>query len=287
MTQMLSYAAEAYELQQLRSAADSSVRLYKIALRWFDRFLGHPATMDDLNDQTFAKFCRWRRSSVAAATVNRDLVTLLSLWRWCHRNSLCPRWPNVPLEPLPERTPIAWTREEFSRLFAAAQKVPGTLGDVPANVWWPALLLTLFDTGERVGAVLQLTWNDVDLRQGWIRFRAETRKGRGSDSMARVAPDTRRWLRKLERARGTVFLWPLSRTHLWTHYGRLLMKAGLPDDRLHKFHCVRKTTASHLEAAGGNATDALRHSSRRITLVYLDPRICQPPQPVDRLWRPE
>ena len=37
---------------------------------------------------------------------------------------------------------------------------------------------------------------------------------------------------------------------------------------------MRRTFASHLEAAGGNATDALQHSSRAVTeKSYLDLRV--------------
>lgn len=284
---LLSEASELYAVKQLRCASESSLRLWAIALRWFDRFLGRAATLDDLNDLTVAKFCQWRRQRVSAATVNRDLGTLLALWRWCHKTGLCSRWPNVEIERVPRRTPIAWTQEEFCRLFQAAKDQDGAIGEIPAGRWWPSLLLVLFDSGERIGAVLRLRWDDVDLRGRWIVFRAETRKGRAEDSAVRIARDTQSWLRRIERTAGLVFPWPYSQTYVWHRYGDLLRSAGLPNDRRRKFHCVRRTTASHLEAAGGNATDALRHSSRRITQVYLDPRICRPPQAVDRLWRPE
>ena len=43
---------------------------------------------------------------------------------------------------------------------------------------------------------------------------------------------------------------------------------------------MRRSFASHLEAAGGNATDALQHSSRRVTKEsYLDERIVKSEAP--------
>jgi integrase len=64
------------------------------------------------------------------------------------------------------------------------------------------------------------------------------------------------------------------------------LAAGLPDTREYKFHVLRKSVASHYEAAGGNATDLLKHSSRKVTLTYLDPRVVRPAAPVDLLFRP-
>jgi hypothetical protein len=44
--------------------------------------------------------------------------------------------------------------------------------------------------------------------------------------------------------------------------------------------------ASHAEAAGMNATELLHHSTRKVTLAYLDPRIVKRPQAADVLFRP-
>lgn len=286
---LVSDVASEYRLKFLRSASTDSIRLWNIALRMFDRFLGRPAILDDLNDMTVAEFCVWRRAAgVSGGTVNRDLGSLLALWRWSHKVGYLHRWPDVELERVPARTPVAWTRDEFNRLIAAARDQPGLVGTAPAGLWWSTLLLVLFDTGERVNAVLRLRWNDVDITRRWVIFAAENRKGQASDSVARIASDTAAQLRRLRRCGGPmVFNWPKYPTYLWACYGRLLADAGLPNDRRRKFHCVRKTTASHLAAAGGNATEALRHSSTRITKLYLDPKITKPEQPIDRLWRPE
>ena len=150
------------------------------------------------------------------------------------------------------------------------------------------MLLVLFDSAERIRAVLSLEWDQVDVDGGWILFRAESRKGQRADSICRIAPDTQQAMANLRKyAEPKPFDWPFCDKYIWVRYGKLLKRAGLPNDRHRKFHCVRRTTASHLEAAGGNATDALRHSSRRVTMAYLDPRIVQPSQPIDLLWRPD
>lgn len=50
------------------------------------------------------------------------------------------------------------------------------------------------------------------------------------------------------------------------------------------FHALRKSHASYLEAAGGDATESLGHSNRRLTqTVYLDASICGDKQWADLL----
>jgi hypothetical protein len=48
---------------------------------------------------------------------------------------------------------------------------------------------------------------------------------------------------------------------------------------------MRRTFASHLEAAGGSETKALKHTDRRVTEEsYLDPRIAETHQENERLF---
>lgn len=284
---LLSGLAKKYRLRKLGSASQSSLQTWEIAFRMFDRHLGREATIDDLDDDVFCEFIEWRRESVSAATVNRDLVSLLACWRWGHRIGLIPRWPQVTLQKVPTRTPIAWTEAEFNQLLATARTWQGDVGSAPGAIWWPALLLVLFDSGERITACLSLQWSNLSLDSGWARFLAETRKGQREDSLLRLHPETCDAVAPLRRyCNEYVFDWPYGKKYIWLKYGKLLEAAGLPNDRSRKFHCIRKTTASYVEAAGGNATLALRHSNRTTTLAYLDPRIVTPPQSVDYLWRP-
>lgn len=277
-----------YQPRQLRSASPATLRLWKIALRHFDRFLRRPATTSDLNDNTVSRFVTWRLQDVSAATANKDLASILALWRFLHRHRKVKQYPSVQLEREPKRIPTAWTREEFDKLFAAACRCPGMIDHVPARIWWPTLLLVLLDSAERISAVLSLRWDDVDLSSRWIVFPAETRKARDADSAVAIADDTLGRLHELRKfgSRPKVFPWPYHRTYLWHKYGILLESAGLPNDRKRKFHAIRRTVASHVEAAGGNATEILRHASRTNTLAYLDPRIVTPQQAKDLMWRP-
>ena len=73
---------------------------------------------------------------------------------------------------------------------------------------------------------------------------------------------------------------------LFKRYEGILRRAGLAHGRRDKFHKLRRTTASNFEAAGGNATDLLKHSARSVTLAYLAPTIVKPKQVADLVALP-
>ena len=62
-----------------------------------------------------------------------------------------------------------------------------------------------------------------------------------------------------------MFHWPSNYLYIWKIYGKILEAAGLPNNRRTKLHKIRRTVATYYEAAGGNATQLLGHSSRKIT----------------------
>lgn len=276
-----------YEPLALRTRRPNTKRLYKTTLRTFDKFLGRNATLDDLNDETVSKYADWRKGHVHARSVNKDLFNLLAIWRWCNRKGLVDTWPDVQLEQPPKRTPVAWSEKQIKKLFAHTLTLPGRVGQVRANLWWPALLLVAWDSAERILAIMELTWERVDLDTGWVRFAAEHRKGGVADSSVKLSKDTVAALKKIRRGDGTglVFDWPYSWPYLWQRLGKIQRDAGLPADAQSKFHRIRRTVASFAEAAGANATAMLRHSKREITESYLDPKIVKRQQPADVLFR--
>jgi integrase len=277
---------ERYEPTALRTRQPNTKRLYKTTLRSFDKFLKRAATLDDLNDETVSKYAVWRGKQVCQYSINKDLYNLLAFWRWCNRKGLVDTWPDVQLEKPPRRTPVAWTEAELQKLYSTMTTLSGRVGRHRAKDWWSALLLLAWDSGERISAIMALTWDRVDLDTRWVRFRAEERKGGREDSAVRLSTDAVKALRKIRGdGVGDVFPWPFSFTYLWRELSRIQKLAGLPTDAKSKFHRIRRTVASFAEAAGANATAMLRHSKREITEAYIDPRIVKRQQPSDVLFR--
>lgn len=286
-TSLRTFYCEVYEPLALRSRRKNTKRLYGNTLNSFERFLGRTPRLSDLTDATVSRFAAARvEAGRSKFTVNKDLFNLLAIWRWAHRKSYVKHWPDVLLEKTPTKAPIALLREELAALDAACRAERDPIGHFRGCDFWHALMLLIWDTGERINAVMELQWSQLDLRHKWVRFAADDRKGGTADNQLPIADDTAQALGKLTPHEGKVFKWPYSPTYIYRRYERILKRAGLPTGRLYKFHCLRKSTASHYEAAGGNATELLGHSTRKVTLAYLDKRIISPRSAVELLFRP-
>lgn len=288
MQKLLDFFETVYDPLRLRGKSELTRHHYRVQIRHFHRYLRRAPTLADLTDDGVARFLSWFRKGRSPATVNKARNCLLAMWRLAARKTLVAVWPDVAPEPEPERVPRAWMPEELTKLFGACQLEEGEVGGVPAAKWFRCIHLCMWDTAERVHAVMALRWSDVDLANGWVIVPAEARKGKHRDKAFSLHPDTVAALREIqEPRRELVFPWPFDVSYLYVRYKKLLRRAGLPTDRKSKFHRMRKSAASYMEAAGGNATDFLDHSSRDTTKAYLDPRICHRQQASSLLFRPD
>lgn len=258
----------------LRALSDKSVKNYESTLKAFGLFLGREPTLDDLDELTVARYLSHRGKERAIATAAKDRAQLRALHEFAARRKLCDHWPQYPPVRVPERVPQAWLSSEMQRLLDAARGETRAVGDIPGNLFWPALILLAYDSAERATALLSLRWRDVRGRH--VCFVAETRKGGRRDVLREIGEDTADALEEIRMGRGgddLVFPWPQSYTYVWRRLDGILKRAGLPHGRRDKFHKIRRTTASFYAAAGGSAQMLLDHSSPAVTRKYLDPRI--------------
>lgn len=270
----------------LRGRSERTIKLYLITLRAFEKYLGRPPLLADLTDDTVSRYLSWYRARPRSPlTTNRERNNLLAIWRFAARKGHLSHWPDVKREIEPHRVPRAWTEDEMQRLIRACAQEPGDVAGIPAGDWWVCLHHVAWDSGERISALMDATWDCIDFG-GWLHVPAEARKGKRADRIYRLSPDTLIWLKRiLKPKRLLVFPWALNRSYLWKRYEPILERAGLPTDRLSKFHRIRRSVASHYEARGGNATELLGHSARRVTESYLDPRIVGEKHAADVLFR--
>lgn len=285
-SQLVDFFRDHYSLICLVGPSPNTLRLHELSIRRFHDTLGRSPRLADFTQENLARFCAIRRRTHPPTTVNREAGKLVAQWRAACRKGILGVWPDHKPEREPERIPMAWTQEEINRLFASAYKERRAVGDVPGHVWWPGLFFTLWDSGERVGPMRKLLWADLD-SNGWLVVRAEYRKGRTRDRAYQLHPQTMEALAAIRQYSKTmIFAWPLSDTYIYRRLEEILERAGLPTDRKSKFHRIRKSHASHAEAAGMNATELLDHSSRKVTQAYLDPRIVTRKHATDVLFRP-
>jgi integrase len=146
--------------------------------------------------------------------------------------------------------------------------------------WWRALLVTLWATGMRIGAVLSLRWEDVDLDAGTAISRAKHNKAK-KDQRVHIAAVVN-WLRPLKGFDPRVFPWDWDKTALYTHFRKLQEAAGVhlhcPGDHEHTpachvygFHDFRRAhaTFNYGRVSDRDLQQQMGHASFSTTQRYI------------------
>jgi integrase len=266
---------EIYRSKQLRFKSDNTVRLYRHTLKSFSLTLGRTPTIHDLDSDIIELHMeRIIRKGGSPASANKDRGQLLALWRFAAAKRIVEQWPTIAMMKEPEIVPMGWLADEAQSLLKACNAAPGYVATVPAKLWWAGVVSVLLDTGERIGAIRPLKKHH--LQGGYLLVPAVFRKGQRRDRLYSLQPETVELLKKVcgsNREDDQMFPWDRSDTYIYRRYNAILKAAGLPTDRRSKFHRLRRTVASAVTAAGGDATAALDHASPKTTKKYLDPRI--------------
>lgn len=263
-----------YRPLRLRGRAENTTRLYKATIAAFGRFLGRDPLLADAADElTLARYLEERAKSHSPYTAEKERTQLMAMARLANERRMIPAMPTCPPSVLPDRIPQAWSVEELERLFAAAARAPGYIGKIPAADYFTTMLSVCWESGERIGALLEAT--PADYRRPDLVIRAEARKGRRRGRSYPLSPETcDRIERLLSYGGDRIFPWPHTKTYLWDKLKKTILEpAGLAAKRI-GFHQVRRSAISHIYAAGADPVAFAGHASPSTTKRwYLDPRM--------------
>lgn len=266
----------------LHNLKPRTVVLFGHSIDRFRDFLGREPELSDLDDLQVSRFLRWRavtphRGRVCSpASVRKDMAHLVSLWNAAARKKLVDQFPDLPrnIVRVPHHQPQAYTVEEISAMVREARRRTGYIGTVPAAWLWPTLLMSAYYTGERIGAHLEVRWEQVDSSRHTITFLSEHRKGLGRTITRAITPQLSAWLEKGRRGPSEL-VWPwIEHRHMGSIFPRLRYICERAGVKAKGFHSIRKAAGSYVHAAGGNSTDFLTHRDSKTTRDhYLDPKI--------------
>jgi integrase len=274
-------------LELSREAIHQMTVTIRVTERWANRAL----SIHELDETLVRAFLVDYRREHAAATTNSKRCHLLALWQCAFDEdvvSLPPRRRKIRRAKPRPQIPEAWQVSEVARVIAEAKRDTRPIADLPAGLWWESLLLVLFDTGERRGAALAASIEDLKLPHGGIVFRhTKTRRPRWCLLHADTLDRCRRLVR-LQSSRQIIWPWPYSREMLEHRFRKILARAGVSYGRGKGglFHKLRRTSGSLVEAAGGDGSRHLGNTRAVFEQSYRDPRICRGSQ-LDRLPRPK
>jgi integrase len=195
-------------------------------------------------------------------TVNNDHVVLKHCLNVAIRRGLVQSNPagrvSMP-DPQNARDRIL-SEEEWSKLYQAAKP------------HLRPLLLTAYQLGQRFGEIVNLTWERVDLKRGFITLRTTDTKTKTARQVP-MTPDVKLTLQRLAKVRS------LATRHVFTYKGRriqrisrsfrtALKEAGITDFR---FHDLRHCASTNLRRAGVDTATAMKivgHKSEKMWKRY-------------------
>lgn len=253
-------------------------------------FLGKDITFDELNEADICEFLMALHQTRGAVTVNHSRQVLLTLWKNAYDYGMCHRSPRSGLiRRMPEEIdpPEAWTAEECNKMFSTAASWEGMIEGIPAGKWWLSLLLTIYWSGCRIGALIQTPINCYQPGGGILVRKQKNRRPQWYNlptSCREVIDDTNPHERTL------LWPWPQHSRTLWTKFRQIVEVAGIPSPKTGRqlFHRMRRTTLSLCAAVDPVvAQRQAGHADYATTLKhYIDPRIARGQSAADILPEP-
>ncbi|KKN09844.1 hypothetical protein LCGC14_1042470 [marine sediment metagenome] len=279
---LLSFCTDCYLPTRLGMAKTSAAQL-QIAARLYE------VSLSALDELELARRLATYSKDHSPSTVNSKRRAILTLWSAAAEAGLCrpPNRKRIPRAREMRRIPWAWTTTELERLISVCRSVRGTLGDIPAGIWWPSIVLTIWDTGMRIGALLSITTSDLNLAERYAIVRAEADKSCIDRYYPLSDQSTAAIAGHFCPHRDRAFPWPYGRRQLFYRFRKIVTAAGLKSRKtMGLFHQLRRSNLSYTAAGGGVALAQQQagHASSATTVRhYLDPRIAQQRSAIDVL----
>ena len=264
---------DAYRPLRLVSASPRTDEAYLDTLSAWDRWPSR-VPLKRIDDLVFAKWLGWLAERSSRSTTNKHRAHLLCILRLAVKRKKLKALPDVPPLKTSPKLPEAWTVDEVERIISVARQVPGRINGLPARNWWASLLLTIYDTGSRIGAILAVEPRNLSLPERSLVLLGSTTKS-GRPQYCRLSDQTVAAVAAIyDPSRKYVWPWPHIRATLYRRAKKLFKAAGVPHgkDNGGLFHRMRRTSATLVAAHGGNPQTHLGHSDARVTYKhYVDP----------------
>ena len=266
--------------------ADASAVAYRQVATEFLKHLGARADRD-MGLVTRDQVSAWRNSvagRVTAATANKQAKIMRSAWNQAVKDGVATSNPFAKMDKVKDakRDKVkrrAFTLPELRRILAAA-----------SGEWRGIVLLGLY-TGQRLGDIVSIRWNQIDTAEGVVRL--VTQKT-GTELEIPLHPVLMDWLGTVKVPKSpTAYLFPRAAEQTTSNNSKvfvaILEQVGLrtPEPKAHKarkkgraarrvvydtgFHCLRHTATSLLKNAGVSnvvAMDLVGHQSEAVSAVY-------------------
>jgi len=267
-----------------RYVAERGIRVRSVTsirhrLTNFEKLLGRPATLADLNDTMMNLWTtRLFEAGLSPVTVRGYRGAVLALWRAAYEMHFLETRPGrirkIRVKPT---VPECWTESQLVEVVQAFRSLQGELQSDPTlrrATFWTAFVLVGYYSALRFGDLMSLRWDQI--QDGLI----VVPMSKTGDIIACALPaDASELLGKLRGGgRTLVFGELMNGRNSRTLFQRVLKAHGLPGS----IKWLRKTSATLLERIHPGAAKAhLGHRTHGLAYKhYVDPRLLQQNKPM-------
>jgi len=265
--------------------AASAIEQIEFAINSLEKWAARIVYLDELSNDLICAWMAFRLGKCERSTVKRERQAIRSLWLFALSPSMrakCPalELPELPTIQTPKKAPRAMRPDALEAILFEAGRLRSFLPLEESTIRWShwaiALLATMYETGARITALLNVAPADVSFQSRTIRLSWMHAK-KMHEQVLPLSDQSLRAIRKIWSAeRDQVWPWPYTKREIWRWLKRLAKRAGVPLENYQAFHSVRKTTATVMTACSdiGRASQQLGHSSIEMTLSrYVDPQL--------------
>lgn len=267
MVILLQAIKEFLTAQEADGSSASTLSWYRSILAKFHEQVGDRA-IDVITTADIRKYIIWARGEYAADSAHAHIRVQHKFWKWCHLEySLVNPMRNIKYPGQPkQRQPKAIATEDILKLFfATSDDIPGARDK--------AILALLADTGCRVGGIISMRVEDIDIEKRQIVLNEKGDKSRVVVFTVFTLEILARWMAVRSQA-STLFynlqtMQPLKPSGLQQILKRLKKKAGVKNRS--NPHSFRHGFAREYLKAGGDLATLQRlmgHSEISTTGSY-------------------
>lgn len=282
---------ERYSAAEFPTLRARTQRLYRdYWTKWSD-YVRPDSIAEDLGPETMAAFRGFLdrpapgKKGLAPATIGQTIRTVKTVYGWARRHRLITRDEIRDFRYKVAKDKRAESPDEYTAVEAKALLDELALdGERKSRNWRAGAVLRICALqGARQGAVLHLTWDDVDLEAGVIHWRAAWDKVGREWSQPLRAP-TRAVLDLIRhRTSGKGWIFPAAKKagevypiqSLWLALRKAETAAGVPHRPRRAGHGLRRMVFHDVIEAGGDIADAMASigdTDLRVASKYLKTR---------------
>jgi len=261
--------AEAYlALPRVKEQANYERKQMWIEQRFLPVF-GASRLITGITPESIEAYYQSRRKQVALATANRELAAVKHMFSWA-----CGTARKLPLaHPYLDKNPARAVWKEAEDNVRDEILEPAQFENLQAHsaAYLRPINLVAYATGMRWGEIVNLTWDKVDLKGGFIRLKVkDTKSGEGRLIPLDVFPGLREMFRELHKTRG------LYVPHVFLHSGQPVLSlkgafmaackgAGITNFRFHDF---RHTAITNMRRAGIDLLTIMQISGHKTMVCF-------------------